>query len=234
MKWGAKYGADYVNRLYGMVARQLSGPFGFVCLTDDAAGIRGEVTCAPIPALPPFAPLPERGWRKIGAFSPELAALLPGRVLFLDLDVVIVQSLDPLFEQAGDFLIIRDWYHPFSGIGNSSVFRYELAAGAALFEDFAANYGAVAKRHRNEQEYLTEWMRSAGRLDFWPAAWCRSFRRDCAPPWPVRYWRTPAPPPGSRVVVFHGDPKPPEVEAGNRRPFAFLRPAPWIAEYWRG
>ena len=36
MKWGAKYGPDYVNRLYGMVARHLRRPFRFVCLTDDA------------------------------------------------------------------------------------------------------------------------------------------------------------------------------------------------------
>ena len=43
MKWGTKYGPEYVNRLYAMVRRHLSGPFNFVCLTDNAAGIRPEV-----------------------------------------------------------------------------------------------------------------------------------------------------------------------------------------------
>ena len=51
MKWGTKYGPEYVNRLYGMVRRHLMGDFNFVCLTDDANGIRPEVQCLPIPPL---------------------------------------------------------------------------------------------------------------------------------------------------------------------------------------
>ena len=51
MKWGTKYGPEYVNRLYGMVRRHLSGDFAFICLTDDASGIRPEVRCLPIPPL---------------------------------------------------------------------------------------------------------------------------------------------------------------------------------------
>ena len=68
MKWGTKYGPEYVNRLYGMVARHLKGPFQFVCLTDDARGVRNEVRCLPIPslALPPG--IPERGWTKLTTF----------------------------------------------------------------------------------------------------------------------------------------------------------------------
>ena len=42
MKWGTKYGPEYVNRLYAMVRRHLRGDFHFVCLTDDAKGIRAE------------------------------------------------------------------------------------------------------------------------------------------------------------------------------------------------
>jgi len=76
MKWGTKYGPEYVDRLYGMVARNLARPFRFVCLTDDPAGIRAEVTCAPIPKLPPIAQPKERGWLKLASFSPELAGLL--------------------------------------------------------------------------------------------------------------------------------------------------------------
>jgi hypothetical protein len=49
MKWGTKYGPEYVNRLYAMVRRHLSGDFRFVCLTDSTEGIRSEVECFPIP-----------------------------------------------------------------------------------------------------------------------------------------------------------------------------------------
>ena len=47
MRWGSKYGPEYVDRLYGMVRRHLQGDFRFVCLTDDARGVRSEVTCLP-------------------------------------------------------------------------------------------------------------------------------------------------------------------------------------------
>ena len=49
MKWGTKYGPEYVDRLYAMVRRNLSGDFRFICLTDDSRGIRSEVECFPIP-----------------------------------------------------------------------------------------------------------------------------------------------------------------------------------------
>ena len=53
MKWGTKYGPDYVNRLYAMVRRHLSGDFKFVCLTDDSKGIRSEVAVPSDPAAGP-------------------------------------------------------------------------------------------------------------------------------------------------------------------------------------
>ncbi len=49
MKWGSKYGPEYVNRLYAMVRRHLRGGFDFVCLTDRPDGIREEVRSLPIP-----------------------------------------------------------------------------------------------------------------------------------------------------------------------------------------
>ena len=35
MKWGTKYGAEYVNRLYNMVKRHLTLPFKMVCLASE-------------------------------------------------------------------------------------------------------------------------------------------------------------------------------------------------------
>ena len=51
MKWGTKYGPEYVNRLYAMVARHLQGPFRFVCLTDNSMGVRPDVECMALPQL---------------------------------------------------------------------------------------------------------------------------------------------------------------------------------------
>jgi hypothetical protein len=69
MKWGTKYGPEYVNRLYAMVRRHLSGDFHLVCLTDDTAGIRSEVQCPDSRHLDLPPGIPERGWTKLVSFS---------------------------------------------------------------------------------------------------------------------------------------------------------------------
>ncbi len=93
MKWGSKYGPEYVNRLHAMVRRHLRSAFRFVCLTDDPRGISPDVHCLPIPSLDLPPGIPERGWTKLVTFSADLHGL-HGTALFLDLDVVIVGSLE--------------------------------------------------------------------------------------------------------------------------------------------
>lgn len=125
MKWGTKYGPEYVNRLYAMVRRHLSGDFNMVCLTDDSSGIRSEVQCLPIPPLDLPPGIPERGWTKLASFAQDLHGLR-GTALFLDVDVVIVGNMDGFFEVPGDFMIIHDYKRPWRITGNSSVYRLSL------------------------------------------------------------------------------------------------------------
>ena len=81
MKWGDKYGPEYVNRLYNMVSRHLNLDFQMVCLTDDSTGIDPAIACYPIPDMDLPAG-PERGWKKLTTFKPELYGL-KGVALFL-------------------------------------------------------------------------------------------------------------------------------------------------------
>jgi len=237
MKWGTKYGPDYVNRLYAMVRRHLSGDFNFVCLTDDAKGIRAEVQCLPIPPLDLDVPAgqPDRAWKKLTTFEADLHGLC-GTALFLDLDVVVVGSLDAFFEQPGEFLIIHDYARPWRTeriTGNSSVYRFELGAHADVLAHFRANMDAVQSTFRNEQAYLSDFLHAQGKLQYWPDAWCPSFKYHGIPTWPTNYWQEPFVPEGARVMVFHGECNPPDALAGRRnRAFRFIRPARWIAKYW--
>ena len=237
MKWGRKYGPDYVNRLYAMVRRHLSGDFNFVCLTDDSEGIRSEVQCLPIPPLDLEVPAgqPDRAWKKLTTFEPNLHGL-HGTALFLDVDVVVVGSLDAFFEQPGEFLIIHDYARPWRTeriTGNSSVYRFELGAHADVLAHFRANMDTVQAKFRNEQAYLSDFLHAQGKLQYWPDAWCPSFKYHGIPAWPTNYWREPFVPEGARIVVFHGECNPPDALAGRRnRAFRFIRPARWIARHW--
>ena len=238
MKWGTKYGPEYVNRLYAMVRRHLSGDFNFVCLTDDTRGIRSEVQCFPIPPLDlELKPgQVDRAWKKLTTFERDLHGLR-GRALFIDLDVVVVGSLDAFFEHPGEFLIIHDYARPWRRrriTGNSSVYRFELGAHPDVLAHFRENMDAVQAEYRNEQTYLSDFLYRQGKLAYWPAAWCPSFKYHGIPAWPTNYWREPFVPEGARIMVFHGECNPPDALAGRRnRRFRFIRPARWITRFWQ-
>jgi hypothetical protein len=238
MKWGTKYGPEYVNRLYAMARQHLSGDFRFICLTDDAQGIRPEVECFPIPPLNiRLAPGQRDGaWKKLTTFEADLYGL-KGVALFLDLDVVIVGGLDEFFTQPGQFLIIHDypraWRFGKRIVGNSSVYRFTLGAHADALNYFRAHIEAVQAQYRNEQEYLSYFLHQQGKLSYWPAAWCPSFKYHCIPTWPSNYWKEPVPPKDAHIVIFHGEVNPPDALAGRRnKRFCHIEPARWIAAAW--
>jgi hypothetical protein len=232
MKWGIKYGPEYVNRLYGMVRRHLRGDFDFVCLTDSIDGIRAEVSCRPIPALALPDGSPERGWRKLTSFEENLFDL-KGTALFLDLDLVIVADITPFFEQPGEFLIIHDWKRPWRITGNSSVYRFRLGAHADLLAKFRARKGSITARLRNQQAYLCEELHWQRKLGYWPEEWCRSYKHHCVAPWPSHYWQGPKIPHGTRIVVFQGGVNAVDSRVGRgSRVLRWVRPTPWIAEHW--
>jgi hypothetical protein len=233
MKWGTKYGPEYVNRLYAMVRRHLSGEFNMVCLTDDVNGIRSEVQCLPIPPLDLPPGIPERGWTKLASFAQDLHGLR-GTALFLDVDVVIVGNMDGFFEVPGDFMIIHDYKRPWRITGNSSVYRYELGAHPDVLAYFRENFESIRKQFRNEQAYLSDFLHKQGKLAYWPAEWCPSFKYHSIPPWPSNYWTAPYIPKDARIVIFHGECNPPDALAGKRnRKFRFIKPALWVADHWK-
>ena len=61
VKWGTLYGPEYVNRLSRSCRRLLGGAgvAAFVCFTDDASGLDGDVEARPLPARAPSAPPPQ-------------------------------------------------------------------------------------------------------------------------------------------------------------------------------
>ena len=233
MKWGTKYGPEYVNRLYAMVRRHLLGDFRFVCLTDRTEGIRSEVQCLPIPDLRLRETGRDGGWRKLTTFEADLHGL-QGTALFLDLDVVIVGDITPFFEVPGEFLIIHDWVRPWRVTGNSSVYRFKLGAHADVLEKFRNETEAVRSKFRNEQAYLSDEMHRQGKIAYWDKRWCVSYKYHCIPTWPTSYWRDPFIPKDARILVFHGVMNPPDaLEGRSNGNWRHARPAKWIADYWK-
>lgn len=238
IKWGNKYDAEYVNKLYSMVARNMERPFRFVCLTDDQAGIREEVESKEIPQVG-FKDFDERlpwtfahGWLKVTAFAEPLYDL-EGTTLFIDLDVVIVDSLEPFFQEEGEFLVIKEWDKS-DATGNTSVFRYEIGAHADIIEYLQEDPEKATADVRNEQEFVTQYLDRQGKLKYWPEAWVRSFKRHCARLGPVGWLKEPKLPEEAKIIAFHGKPNPPDAIAGRSgKWYRKVLPTSWVAEHWR-
>ena len=234
MKWGTKFSSEYVNILYASVRRNLSFDVRFVCFTDDAAGLNPEIETRPLPEMTGLEGRPERGWRKLTLFQEKLADL-EGTALFLDLDVVIADSLDPFFKAPGGFRIIEDWNLPGTKIGNSSVFRFEIGARPDVLDYFLANREKVYAAHRNEQAYLSWAIAQKEPLEYWDRDWCLSFKRHFMRPFPLGYFLEPKRRPGVKVIVFHGNPNPDCVVNGwhNATFTRAVKPTAWLSALWR-
>ena len=232
MKWGTKYGAEYVNTLYKMVARHLSLPFQLVCFTDNAAGLDARIQVRELPPLDLPAGAPERGWNKLTTLQPNLGGL-SGEALFLDLDVVIVGSLDEFFTYPAEFAIIRDAKLRRRLIGNSSVYRFKIGKYAAILQKFRQEFARIQQTYRNEQAYLSAEIHALGELSFWPDSRCPSFKYHCLHPWPLGYFQDASIPAGAKIIIFHGHPEPHEAIAGiTHKWYRPVRPTAWVAEHW--
>ena len=260
VKWGTKYGPEYVNRLYAMARRHITGPLRFVCLTDDAQGLRSEVEAFPLPELGCAHPTRTAGkWRKLVLWGGNIPALtgLDGPVLFVDLDTVIVRNIDGYFTH-GDpdrVYLARNWSKPLHRLGQTSVFRYPVGRNPQILENFRADPQGIADRLRFEQHYITESV--PGGIRFWPEDWTRHFRLHCLPSFPMRYFKPARLPESARIVTFAGGPNPSDVQLGRweddqpafqsrwehvkgtlaaerrwRHLTRFVVPVGWIAEHW--
>ncbi len=244
MKWGDRYGPEWVNRLYGMVARNTTWTFRFVCFTDNPHGIRDEVECQPMPDVS-FDKKLGKYWPKLGLMQAGLGGL-DGMTLFLDLDILIIDSIDDLFTLSGRFLIVREWKDPHLGYGNSSVVRYFIGHERAVLDKFYATpeREIIETYASKEQNFLTK---AVAEARFWPEEWCVPFNRECLPRnRVVRFFSTPRRPTRGKIIVFYGsitpetallgrhEPKKRVGQGWQPRPFKRrFKPASWIADYWR-
>ena len=262
INWGTKYGAPFINRLYAMVARNITPPFTFTCFTDNRNGLRPEILCEDLPPLE-IGEMPKNTpgiWQKSRLWGPKLGNL-KGPVVFLDLDLVIVGSLDDFFEEGepDDVILARNQTTPFERLGQTSLFRFPVGKLVPLQEKFRANPQGIADEYRFEQRFVTR--NAPGGAKLFPRRWVLHFRQDCRRPFPLNYFLAPRLPKDARVVLFPRNILPQHAIEGRfgkkdkvstplghilglfapnryeKNPFTYLRhyirPSPWVAEHWR-
>ena len=206
LKWGTRYSAAYVNNLRAMVARNLTVPHRFLCITDDPSGVESETR--------PMALDVPTWWGKVELFSHPV----PGRLLFFDLDTVIAGNIDAFAAYDGPFCVVKPFIDRGGGI-NSGIMSIAPDFGRHIWKRFERDPEAAIKRAHDEADPPwnvsdQRWIElNVDHFDYWQdllPGQVVSYKRDCRDGLP----------PDARVVSFHGHPDPGEVED------------PWVLEHW--
>jgi hypothetical protein len=201
------YKVEYVANLRAMVAKHLARPHRFVCLTDRPKQLPSYVE--------PIEIQHDRRlfgwWAKIQLWTP---GLFSDRVLYLDLDTLVVNDLSAIVDYPAPFALVPDagTFQPKNGLRvvkrfNSSVMVWDSGHCDQLFLDWSPK---VASRLHGDQDWAGEQMEEAATM---PLHWF---------PRLSEITHLSAPPADARVVLCK---KPKNEIAADLYP--------WVGEVWR-
>ena len=205
---GNKYPFSHVVKLKNMVARNLKIDHQFFCLTDKPQKFDG-IQCIDVSTNL------KGWWAKMKLFNRRI--MPTGRILYFDLDTVIIDDLSPLATWKGDFGICGNFtraagHHKYPCKYGSCVMSIGPDFGQGVWDEFAAKKERFVRRCKYGDQEAIE--------SIYPFA--KILNKDMAPGFFLGYRDIKATkPPGAAIVVF----------AGNNKPDKYKQP--WIREAWK-
>jgi len=203
IKQGKKFSAEYVNRLAWDIKKALGLPHYRHLYTDDPDHVDTDlVNVHLLHQLTGGVPL-EGWWNKMALFR-DRAIKEKDRILWLDLDTVILGNIDFLFARSDPFVMLRDFFYP-DKHWNSSIMLIEGNAYSWIWDQFVSNMNFYQRCGGDQQaiEYMLREKNLEPVLaqDLWPGK-IVSYKADCLE----------GVPPNAQIVCFHGRPMPHEVK----------------------
>lgn len=225
LKWGTKYGPEYVNRLYKAVKRHTTLPVELHCFTDNSHDVDHGVIIHPLP----FEGL-SGWWNKLFLFSGQIG--IPGRVLFIDLDTLITGNIDHILQIDEGFVVLRDFYTGYAksittnDAMGSGLMSFDVKAHTHIWESFIVNptKNMQLVHPHGDQKWVE--LQQTERLywqDLFPGQ-IVSFKVHCRDGLAN----------DARIVCYHGRPSIPEsITTASKTPWWPVKAAPWVADHWK-
>lgn len=200
----ASYTAKHVNLWADQVDRHLGMEHQLSCVTDMPEGIDprvriivppGDFEDVRIPTWGEDRGLPQC-FRRLSLFRPDAAEIFGERFVSMDLDCVVAEPLDPLFDRPDDFVMYRGTTdkRPYNG----SMLMMTAGCRSRVYTHFTAARAAEAGRQflGSDQAWISHVL-GWGEATWGPedgVVWWGSRRNRIAPSW--------------RLMFFPGTPKP--------------------------
>jgi hypothetical protein len=227
-KWGGLFDAMHVNVLRAALDRHLQHPHALTCITDDPTGIDGDVRIVPMPTE--FASAP-RCRRRMQGFDRDFSAALGARILYIDLDVVLVGDITSLVNRPEAVIGFRVQH---ANVISGSFLLANSGALHGAWEPFARDPEGYPRRVQangvpSDQAMLNHYFARNGLPVHWTTRdgfvtfYGKGYeRQEQADPRGVGVTRKQLPP-GAKVVVL-----------GSQDLWALEGDAyPWAAEHWQ-
>jgi len=209
----------YVNNLYQGVLRFASRPFTFICFTNENLEVHPDIEIRRFNPVTQMGVLP-----RVFVFSRE-AGLFGHQVLCLDLDVVIVGSLEDIMNYDGLFCARSKFKHGEEHKLDGDIFSFRAGPETEkiFWKPFIKNVKAVERQTEGRERY---WFRHvaeaiADRWDEYAPGQIISYKRHVRKARGRRPDRRAVVPEKARIVSCHGTPRPDQI--GDR----------WIREFWQ-
>ena len=216
---GAGYSWEYVDKLYNMLNRVHPNRIQLHVYTEASRSVPGHLIKHELEEWPGISGPKKSWWYKLQLFNRDL---FNGNLLYFDLDTVIVREIDWATKLDLNYLWgIRDFRYlqtPHKQNLNSSMMWFSVPQFGWLWDEFKQqNIESVMRKYHGDQDYIQAQL-GVNRYRLLPDQQFQSWRWQCVDggyDFPRRKHRTPGTgakiEPNTSVLVFHGNPKPHEV-----------------------
>ena len=155
VKQGTKYSADYVNKLYSMVSKNMPCDFKFHCYTDDSSNIDKNINVVPIQSGL------TKWWPKLDALN----LFDKGDNILFDLDVVILnplerlcsiktRTLSVLYAQWKEGYLQPRTREKFPTLYNSSIMKWSDNQGKEVYDYFIKHKDMILFKYEGIDRYM--------------------------------------------------------------------------------
>lgn len=205
---GPIYDFKYVNNLARAIKKNTTVDHEIVCLTNDTNGIDMSVVDRTI-ALTNGYPT---WWNKIELF--KRGQFNTNQVFYLDLDTFVIGNIDEIITYRTSFSGLRDFYSLHS-LG-SGILSWMPEHHYSVYEEFVKRSDHVISTYREgDQKWIDEQVPQIDYIqDLFPNK-IVSYKRHC-----VADSGEVSIPPATKILCFHGNPRPHTVRA------------PEVSKYW--
>jgi len=198
LKTGGIYDFKYVNALANAVARNVTIPYQFTCITNDDTNFNTNVH-----KIIKFKHDFPKWWGKIELFRPHIFE--SEQVFFLDLDTVIIKNIDEIISYSGRFCGLRDFYKIVS-LG-SGLLSWQPKHHHSIYNNFLPKSRYIMNNTpEGDQRWIDD---QVNKKDYFQDIFGKkivSWKKHCIKNNKIFI------PDEASIICFHGKPKPHEIQ----------------------